>query len=85
MSGSSGNGGTITVTYDPQAKPFLAILKLSNLGWPAAGIQRTTSSSPVVSRMHAHGMKNFHGPPVSLALVTGSHFSDSAPGNHTFS
>jgi hypothetical protein len=32
--GSSGRGGTITVTYDPQAKPYLAALHLSNSGGP---------------------------------------------------
>jgi hypothetical protein len=34
-SGSSGKGGSITLTYDPQAKPFLGIIKLSNQGGPA--------------------------------------------------
>ncbi len=34
LSGSPGNGGSITVTYDPQAKPFLSTLKLSNPGGP---------------------------------------------------
>jgi len=33
--GSPGRGGTITVTYDPQAKPFLAAIRLSNKGGPA--------------------------------------------------
>jgi hypothetical protein len=32
--GSSGRGGSITVTYDPQAKPFLAAIHLSNSGGP---------------------------------------------------
>jgi hypothetical protein len=32
MSGSSGRGGSITVTYDPQAKPFLGAIHLSNPG-----------------------------------------------------
>jgi hypothetical protein len=32
--GSPGRGGSITVTYDPQAKPFLAIIHLSNQGGP---------------------------------------------------
>jgi hypothetical protein len=32
--GSPGRGGSITVTYDPQAKPFLAVLHLSNIGGP---------------------------------------------------
>ncbi len=30
--GSAGKGGSITVTYDPQAKPFLATIHLSNKG-----------------------------------------------------
>jgi hypothetical protein len=34
-SGSSGRGGSITVTYDPQAKPFLDTIHLSNQGGPA--------------------------------------------------
>jgi hypothetical protein len=33
--GSPGRGGTITVTYDPQAKPFLTVIHLSNQGGPA--------------------------------------------------
>jgi len=33
--GSPGRGGTITVTYDPQVKPFLAEIHLSNVGGPA--------------------------------------------------
>jgi hypothetical protein len=33
-SGSSGKGGSITVTYDPQAKPFLGAIHLSNPGGP---------------------------------------------------
>lgn len=32
--GSPGKGGSITVTYDPQAKPFLAVIRLSNRGGP---------------------------------------------------
>ncbi|HEX4426209.1 MAG TPA: hypothetical protein VH079_12495 [Terriglobales bacterium] len=32
--GSNGRGGAITVTYDPQAKPYLAVLRLSNVGGP---------------------------------------------------
>ncbi len=32
--GSSGRGGNITVTYDPQAKPFLTAIHLSNRGGP---------------------------------------------------
>jgi hypothetical protein len=32
--GSPGRGGSITVTYDPQVKPFLATIRLSNLGGP---------------------------------------------------
>lgn len=34
--GSPGRGGTITVTYDPQVKPFLAEIHLSNVGGPPA-------------------------------------------------
>ena len=33
--GPAGRGGSITVTYDPQAKPFLAVIHLSNRGGPA--------------------------------------------------
>jgi hypothetical protein len=32
--GSPGRGGSITVTYDPQAKPFLSVIHLSNQGGP---------------------------------------------------
>ncbi len=32
--GPPGVGGSITVTYDPQAKPFLAVIRLSNRGGP---------------------------------------------------
>jgi hypothetical protein len=32
--GPSGKGGSITVTYDPQAKPFLNVIHLSNRGGP---------------------------------------------------
>jgi len=32
--GSSGRGGSITVTYDPQAKPFLTAIHFSNKGGP---------------------------------------------------
>jgi hypothetical protein len=32
--GLSGRGGSITVTYDPQAKPYLAAIHLSNQGGP---------------------------------------------------
>ena len=32
--GVSGNAGSITVTYDPQAKPFLTAIKTENLGGP---------------------------------------------------
>jgi hypothetical protein len=32
--GSPGKGGSVTVTYDPQAKPFLALIHLSNKGGP---------------------------------------------------
>ena len=33
-SGSAGRGGSITVTYDPQAKPYLGTLRLLNDGGP---------------------------------------------------
>ena len=33
-SGSSGKGGSITLTYDPQAKPFLGAIRLRNEGGP---------------------------------------------------
>jgi hypothetical protein len=33
--GSPGRGGSITVTYDPQAKPYLLTIRLSNRGGPA--------------------------------------------------
>jgi hypothetical protein len=33
--GSNGRAGTITVNYDPSAKPFLSIIHLSNAGAPA--------------------------------------------------
>jgi hypothetical protein len=33
-SGSAGRAGSITVTYDPQAKPFLAAIHLPNQGGP---------------------------------------------------
>jgi len=33
--GSPGRGGSITVTYDPQVKPYLNITHLSNKGGPA--------------------------------------------------
>ena len=39
--GSPGKGGSITVTYDPQAKPYLAIIHLSNKGGPAPVFQET--------------------------------------------
>jgi hypothetical protein len=32
--GSMGRGGHITVTYDPQVKPYLSMLRLSNQGGP---------------------------------------------------
>lgn len=32
--GSPGKGGSITVTYDPQVKPYLALIRLSNQGGP---------------------------------------------------
>ena len=32
--GAPGNGGSITVTYDPQVKPYLSTIRLSNKGGP---------------------------------------------------
>jgi hypothetical protein len=32
--GPSGKGGSITVTYDPQVKPFLSVIRTSNQGGP---------------------------------------------------
>jgi hypothetical protein len=32
--GSPGKGGIITVTYDPQAKPFLSVIRISNKNGP---------------------------------------------------
>ncbi len=32
--GSPGKGGSITVTYDPQAKPYMTAIRLSNKGGP---------------------------------------------------
>jgi hypothetical protein len=34
--GSPGRGGSITMTYDPQVKPYLNIIHLSNKGGPAS-------------------------------------------------
>jgi hypothetical protein len=34
MDGSRGSGGSITVTYDPQARPYLDAIHLSNWGGP---------------------------------------------------
>jgi hypothetical protein len=33
--GSPGRGGSITVTYDPQVKPYLNIIHLAHKGGPA--------------------------------------------------
>jgi len=35
FSGSPGRGGIMTVTYDPQAKPYLTAIHLSNQGGPS--------------------------------------------------
>jgi hypothetical protein len=35
FNGRPGEGGGITVTYDPQAKPFLSAIKLSSWGGPS--------------------------------------------------
>jgi hypothetical protein len=37
--GSSGRGGSITVVYDPQVKPFLNAIHLSSRGGPAPGFR----------------------------------------------
>ena len=41
-SGSDGSGGSITVTYDPQVKPFLSTLHLSNPGGRAPVFNEAT-------------------------------------------
>jgi hypothetical protein len=40
MSGSDGRAGSISVTYDPQASPYLNMLKLKNPGGPAPQMQQ---------------------------------------------
>jgi hypothetical protein len=42
MNGPSGSGGSITVTYDPQVKPYLAAIHLSNQGGPKPVFQEQT-------------------------------------------
>jgi hypothetical protein len=37
--GSPGRGGSITITYDPLAKPYLAVIRLSNKNGPAPVFQ----------------------------------------------
>jgi hypothetical protein len=37
--GPPGKGGSITVTYDPQAKPYMTAIRLSNKGGPAPVFQ----------------------------------------------
>jgi len=34
MSGSPGSGGLITVSYDPQAKPYMGIIHVSSWNGP---------------------------------------------------
>jgi hypothetical protein len=46
--GSPGKAGSITVTYDPQAKPFLAAIHLPNQGGPPPVFKEKFRSSPVV-------------------------------------
>jgi hypothetical protein len=41
-SGSSGKGGSITLTYDPQAKPFLGSIRLRNEGGPKPVLREQT-------------------------------------------
>jgi hypothetical protein len=43
--GPAGKGGSITVTYDPQAKPFLAAIHLSNAGGPTPVFKEETVSA----------------------------------------
>jgi hypothetical protein len=40
--GLPGRGGSVTVTYDPQAKPYLNAIRLSNQGGPAPVFQEQT-------------------------------------------
>ena len=42
MSGSSGSGGLITVTCDPQAKPYLGVIHLSSQNGPAPLFKQET-------------------------------------------
>jgi hypothetical protein len=40
--GSDGSGGSITLTYDPQAQPYLAAIKLSSPGGPKVAVKQAT-------------------------------------------
>jgi hypothetical protein len=40
--GSPGNGGSITVTYDPKAEPYLSSIHLSNPGGPSPDLEQAT-------------------------------------------
>jgi hypothetical protein len=42
MDGSAGQGGSITVTYDPQAKPFLNVIHLSSWNGPKPTLKEET-------------------------------------------
>lgn len=42
MSGQPGSGGLITVTYDPQVKPYLGVLHVSSWNGPAAVFKEQT-------------------------------------------
>jgi hypothetical protein len=44
--GSPGRGGSITVTYDPQAKPFLGAIHVSSRGGPTPVFKEETIAAP---------------------------------------
>ena len=44
--GSPGRGGSITVTYDPQAKPFLGTIHLSNRNGPPPLFREVPVAAP---------------------------------------
>jgi hypothetical protein len=47
LDGSPGKGGSITVTYDPQTKPFLAAIRLSNKGGPPPVFKKEEPVAPL--------------------------------------
>ena len=63
--GSQGRGGEITVTYDPQAKPYLGVIRLSSVDGPPALYKEETVAplcqgeqfSVVSCRFSIHGSK----------------------------